>query len=457
MRLKVYTEKTLNLWPDLVDHHTILFIKKIQTQTMNIKKSVFYCLLLSLVSYGFNYHVGKAFIHLSAAFSIINILIALNNKSFKNISTETPTLFMIGALLASAITTLVYFVLYDNPTSSQKFSDFSYPILFFIIILPSLSMMEEDRNIVLYAGIISCVAMAGAGIVDFISHNSSAYRTSGSQNMPIIYASCVAILTAWMIAEFFRSLSDRRWLIMGFCLIAIISGFTAVLFTGSRGPIIACIATFIALLIYYKVSSPSGKSQTCFLLTTASLCIILSISLSTLEFIDNLKDRFQHGINNISTGFDNQKRKPTSTGIRLDMWEASLTVISDHPFTGIGSGNHQEYFRQLEQEKRININTETLISYDHMHNDFIQAWLDMGLAFGTIALLIIFYPTLLFIYKIKDSKAAIGGLAVCLIIILCGLTDVPLHRAPSLTLFLLVICLHLVLLNKKISPLKLEN
>jgi O-antigen ligase len=418
---------------------------------MNMKKSVFYCLILSLISYGFNYHIGKAFIHLAAVFSIINILMALKNTSLKNISAEKPTILMIGALLASAATALLYFTLYDNPASSRHFSNFFYPILFFIIILPSLNIMEGDKRIVLSAGIIGCIAMAGSGIIDFISHNHSAYRTSGFLNMPIIYASCVAILTAWMMAEFFRCLSDRRWFTMGCCFIAILSGFTAILFTGSRGPIIACVVTFIALLIHYKISSPSSKSQNYFLLAIASLCIILSILLSHLGFIDNLKNRFQYGIDNISTAFDNQKRKPTSTGIRLDMWEASLIAISDHPFVGIGSGNHQEYFRQLAADKRININTETVVSYDHMHNDFIQAWLNMGLVFGTIALLIIFYPALFFIYKLKGSEAAINGLAVCFIFILCGLTDVPAHRAPSLTLFLLIICLLLAQMNNQDS------
>lgn len=414
---------------------------------MKIKRCVFYSLLLALASYGLHYHVAKAFIHLAAFLSIINILFAIKDRSLENISFNKLTIRMVIVLLISATITFVYFMIYNNPISERHFSSMFYPVLYFSIILPSLKIESSDKQIVLYTGIFSCIAMASSGIIDFISSGNPAHRTSGFLNMPIIYASCMVILTSWISAEFFKNLTHKKWGIVSLCFIAICAGFFATLFTGSRGPIMANIIILAVLFVHYILSSTSKKRKIYSLAIFISTCFIVILFLPQPKLIDNIKGRFQHGINNISTSFEGGRRSFSSAGIRLDMWEASLISISDHPLTGIGPGKYSEYFPILEQEKRIDMNTSRIIQLDHMHNDFIQAWLSMGLIFGTMALFFILYPTLLFVKKIKNNALAIIGLSICFGFILCGLTDVPAHRASSLTLFLLLICIQLATLN----------
>jgi O-antigen ligase len=414
---------------------------------LKLQRAVFYCLLLALISYGFHYHLAKAFIHLTALLSIVNILLALKDRSLARISTSQPTILMMGTLSISAFIIFIYFMVYNNPISERHFASTFYPALFFAIILPSLKIEKTDKNIILYSGIIACIAMAGSGIVDYLSNGHPAYRTSGFLNMPIIYASCMAILTSWISAEFFRGLSNRRWGLASLCLVAICTGLSAILFTGSRGPIIASIIVFLALLLHYIMSLPSTKNKLYTFLILIGISSLIILFLPQSGSLDNIKNRFQQGIDNISTGFEEGKRQYSPTGLRLDMWEASLVTISDHPLTGIGPGSHAEYFSMLDQEKRININTSSVIRFDHMHNDFIQSWLTKGLVFGTMALFFIIYPALLFATRIKSYKLAIIGLSICSGFILCGLTDVAAHKASSLTLFLLLISLQLALLN----------
>jgi O-antigen ligase len=412
---------------------------------MKITRSVFYCLLLALASYGLHYHAAKAFIHLAVALSIVNIILAFKGKSLINISTSKPTILMIITLLVSATISFVYFMIYDNSISERHFASMFYPVLFFAIILPSLKIEKSDKNIILYAGIFSCIAMASSGIIDFISSGSPAHRTSGFLNMPIIYASCMVVLTSWISAEFFRSLSNKKWGLMSLCFIAVCAGFSATLFTGSRGPIIANIILLAALFIYYITSTPSSMSKKYFLLILITLIFAMTLLIPQSKTINNIKDRFQHGIDNVSSGFSEGKRPATSTGIRLDMWEVSFIAINDHPLVGIGPGSHVEYLAMLDQEKRININT--VIKYDHMHNDFIQIWLSMGLVFGTMALFFIIYPAILFSINLKNNESSVVGISICCSFILCGLTDVPAHRAASLTLFLLLTCIFLAVFN----------
>ena len=185
------------------------------------------------------------------------------------------------------------------------------------------------------------------------------------------------------------------------------------------------------------------------LLTLISISLFLSLLLlmSNHSFFDRIKNRFESGITNISTGFHEGKRAPTSTGFRLDMWEASLVTIYDYPLTGIGAGNHAKYFQALDQEQRINANTDKLMRYNHMHNDIIQAWLSMGVIFGTLFLLYILYLITFFFNQVNHQRSSRVGLFACVSFILCGLTDVPAHSAVSLTLFLLITSLNLSYIN----------
>jgi O-antigen ligase len=338
-------------------------------------------------------------------------------------------------------------MIYKNSISERHFSSMFYPVLFFAIILPSLKIKGTDRKIILYTGIFSCIAMASSGIVDYISNGRPGYRTSGFLNMQIIYASCMVILTSWISAEFFRSLINKKWRLMVLCFIAVCAGFFATLYTGSRGPIIAMTIVLFVLFIHYIISAPSSQSKKYFFMISITACSAIILLLPQSKLIDNIKGRFQVGINTISTEFKDGERLYSSAGLRLAMWEASLVAISDHPLVGIGPGSHTNYFPILAQEKRIDMNINKIINFDHMHNDFIQAWLSMGLIFGNIALFFIIYPLLLFITNTKNNKPVIMGISICFSFILCGLSDVPAHRASSLTFFLLLICIQIAILN----------
>jgi O-antigen ligase len=412
-----------------------------------MQRAVFYSLMLSLASFGLNYHVGKAFIHLAVLFSIINFILAIKNNTTSTLFTKQLSLVMTGLLALSASIIFVYFLIFKNPISIKDFSNTFYPILFFAIILPSLSINKNDKTIIFYTGIISCIGLAIPGIVDYT--NNGTQRTSGSLNMPIIYASCLAMISIWMTAEFFRNLSVRKWYQVTLCLIAMTLGFSAIFLTGSRGPIIASVLTFISLFIYYMRFNLSIKKAASLVFMLVGIAITMSIIIPQSALVDNLKNRFQLGYLNASSGLVEGKRKITSTGIRLDMWEASLVTISDHPLTGIGSGNHPDHFQMLDQENRINVNTNVLIRYDHMHNDYIQSWLNMGLIFGSISFLFIIFPTYIFTNNIRKNKYSLIGSSICFTFIICGLTDIPAHRASSLTFFLLLICIQIAILNSK--------
>lgn len=407
---------------------------------LNLQRMIFYSLMLSLISYGLNYHIGKAFIHIATLFSVLNIVLAIKNKSLKKLSIQQSTLITVSLLMASAAVTLIYYLLFDNHMSERHFSNMFYPTIFFAIILPSIKIEKNDNKIILISVVISSLIMAGSGILDYYFSQSSDHRTSGFLNLPIIYASCVVIMTSWTSVYFFKALSKKEWLMASITFFVLSSGITAIVFTGSRGPIIVNVIILIALFVNFLNSIPSKKQKISYSLFILSIFTIIALSIPQSK-LDNLQDRFQKGIDNLSTGFEKGKRPITSTGIRLDMWEASLVAISDHPLTGIGPGSHVDYFPILERDKRLDVNTDLIIKFDHMHNDFIQAWLSMGLVFGTLSLAFILYLLVFFLCLSKEKDVSIIGVCICSSFLLCGLTDVPAHNAASLSLYLLISCL----------------
>jgi O-antigen ligase len=201
--------------------------------------------------------------------------------------------------------------------------------------------------------------------------------------------------------------------------------------------------------VHFFIKIPSNNKKVPFILIFTRFILLVLIAGSNSPTFDPIKNRFEHGIVNVAAEFQEEKRKLSSAGLRFDMWEASLVTIYDLPLTGIGAGNHAKYFSILDQEKRTNVNTDIIIKFNHLHNDIIQAWVSMGVIFGSLFLLYILYLTIFFANQIKHKESAIAGLFVCIAFILCGLTDVPAHSAVSLTLFLLITALNISFLNSQ--------
>jgi O-antigen ligase len=415
---------------------------------LKIQRAIFYCLILSLIIYGINYHIAKGLIHLAVLLSTINIVLAIKNKSINNLSIGNPGILSLALLLLlSSAISAIYYMLYNNPAAERLFSNTFYITLSFSIIIPSIKVNKADGNILLYSAIASCIFAALAGIIDYISHGQSGYRTAGSINAPIIYATSMVLITTWVNVELFRSLLKKNWIASMLCFLGLCVGFVSIVLSGSRGPILASILIFVALLVHFFTKIPSNNKKTPFILIFTGFILLAMLSAFNSPIFDPIKNRFERGVVNVATGFQEGKRQATSAGLRLDMWEASLVTIYDHPFTGIGAGNHAQYFSTLNQEKRIDININSLMKFNHLHNDVVQAWVSMGIIFGTLFLLYILYLLIFFAYQMKYKESSIIGLFVCIAFILCGLTDVPAHSAVSLTLFLLITSLNISFLN----------
>jgi O-antigen ligase len=411
-------------------------------------------MIIALALYGLNYHVSKILIHVAAFLSAINIFIFIKDNTkhtLLNLIKSSITAKMSIIMLAAAAPTIISTLIYNNPITQRHEQNFAYPLIFFSIILLSLKIKESDYKIIFYAAVAGCINMALAGIYDYSQASSSSYRTAGTQNMPIIYATGMVLCTSWMIAEFFQRLQSNQWPTACLSLLALIMGFIAIVLTSSRGPMLAIAIILIILFIRYLIDLPSK----CKAISILALCIGL-VFFSTTAILntqkgEGLANRFQAGITNISKFMNESDRTTTSAGIRLDMWKAAIITTFQNPLLGIGTGTHHEYFSVLSKKDAIKSNMNSNRHLDHVHNDFLQIVMSLGLIFGFITLLFITYPTAIFIRLLRHNRVALIGLTVCCAYILCGLTDSPSIRANSLSIFLLILTLQLALVNSKVS------
>lgn len=421
---------------------------------MSLNRSIFYCLIFALIFYGLEYHISKSLIHIATLLSIANIFILIKNKTKKELSSilqqHSTVIKMSLIMMTAALITIISTQIFNNSIAQRHEKNFAYPLIYFSIITLSLRLKDEDYRTLFYAAIMGCISMAWAGIYDYLQAGYTSYRTAGTQNMPIIYATSMALLTSYMMAEFFERLKKHQWSSMLLCLISFLAGFTAITFTASRGPILAIVIIFCILLIRYFISTQSKRKFFAIFSFIIGLTIIASAITLNTHTGKSILNRFEVGISNIGKFMDKSDTSTTSAGLRLDMWKAAIITTYENPVIGIGNGTHHDFFADLHEEGVIKSNMNAIRNLDHVHNDILQILMSLGLFFGFITLLFIAYPAMVFLLSVNKKNSAIIGLTICLSYFLCGLTDSPSIRANSLTIFLLLINLLLLAPSNKL-------
>lgn len=185
------------------------------------------------------------------------------------------------------------------------------------------------------------------------------------------------------INEFFQT--KRK----GLLIISIIE-FIALILFGARGPLLSLVFYFIIKLILIKPFKKkfSAFCAVFFLILFGMLILpiateIFSRKLETKEIQSRTLTKFVAGSESM-----------LDVTNRFEIWNISLNMISERPILGWGLGGEYYTLGKRFGDNRID-NTST------PHNGIIQLWLNFGLFFGSIFLLIIVLP-FLNISKIKD-------------------------------------------------------
>jgi len=164
--------------------------------------------------------------------------------------------------------------------------------------------------------------------------------------------------------------------------------------------------------------------------------IIVGLFLSIIFFSQYNTEKFQNLTNFSRSSFES----------RIMIWKASLAILKDHPFLGIGPGNFQDFY--LDYQKKFPPYLEWAVPQPH--NLFLAFYLQCGLL-GLIG----FLWLILLFFKKGFRQLPIAVLtAVMIYILIHGLIDTPYWKNDLAVIFWIIVGLMTTIKN---SPPKAEK
>lgn len=114
-----------------------------------------------------------------------------------------------------------------------------------------------------------------------------------------------------------------------------------------------------------------------------------------------------------------------SVGGRFEMWRAAWHIFRQYPLLGAGTGSFR---KELDRWVRMGDVSPKVLSYDHPHNDYLNALSSWGLLGLLLYLLTMIYPLRIFVRSLLSgevSRKAAGFAGVIMIsgLLIFGLTE----------------------------------
>lgn len=227
------------------------------------------------------------------------------------------------------------------------------------------------------------------------------------------YAMLLGLLSLLSINWFARDPSWLRLLkVVGFAL-----GVLTSIGTGSRGgwliiPVVA------VLFIYFNRAEKQARVMLGMALTGA---VVAALVLLTPNLVSQRMSETAQDVQIFEQG-----KQDTSTGIRLQLYQAATEVFMLHPLFGVGPQGFTDQMRELMEAGRLTPAAADL-GRGEVHNDMLAKAAGMGI-FGVVSLLAIYLvPTYLFLRSRKSSESVVRRAA------LMGAVLVAAHAVFGLT------------------------
>lgn len=139
----------------------------------------------------------------------------------------------------------------------------------------------------------------------------------------------------------------------------------------------------------------------------------------------------------------------TSVGKRFEMWRAGWRLFIDHPLLGVGTGAYKVKTSELIQAGQV---APFIGTYDHPHNDYVDALASRGILGIVVLLAILLAPAWRFMRAIRSPERPIHAVAMAGILTVAGfaifaLTDTIFLHSMMITWYLIYMALFYALLD----------
>jgi O-antigen ligase len=211
-------------------------------------------------------------------------------------------------------------------------------------------------------------------------------------------------------------------------------GLVSVVAAGARGAWLAIMALFFLYMIV-------GLLKKKLALLVIPVLVVGATAMWVLQ--DNVgNERFSGTIAGIGKFIETGVITDHSLDLRIQTWRAAIEVIKEHPVLGVGSGTLEETFSGAVFKDKL------LSTFNHIHNDILQAWSALGIL-GLISILaLIAIP--IWAGVSHQSPATPYIIIIAVVFGINGLTDVPFLKTYSLKYYMMVVGLLLIIHQKNL-------
>lgn len=387
----------------------------------SLAKIIIGLLILALSIHLAWYHVSKTLMDIAGVLGIFYILIY--RKDLQGILEKKDWIWL--AILASLpLSYLLSYSLHDTALDFEHFKNTLRIVIIGSVTYLIFTLHPKYSAAALERAIVICTLSGGAAGLYFWSlHDFSSRSTSGT-NLIIIYASVLAGTTCVTLSILLnKTLKPHQCFLYAF---AMLLGIAGVIASGSRGPALGMAFIFTIIFLCNK-----NKYLKFFYL---SIMPIAFIALSQTQIMGSRLESMIHNIGSYFAEEGHEAARVTSSGIRLEMWYAALDYIPEKPLFGYGNQNLKNIFFA---DNRQNDYPLMMGSFEHVHNDILQAWLGRGLTGFFVLLLLFYYP-----YR-KTRLSSPGDGSNTYIIIsayaITGLTDLCMVHTTSLSFYIVAV------------------
>ena len=147
----------------------------------------------------------------------------------------------------------------------------------------------------------------------------------------------------------------------------------------------------------------------------------------------------------------------TSVGKRFDMWRAAWMLFLERPLMGVGTGAYQQYTDELIRQGRV---APFIGTYDHPHNDYLDALASRGIL-GLFTLLALFLiPVRYFLRATANEDRTLHALGLAGILTvggfaIYGLTDTIFLHSIMISWYVIYMALFYALIETRTEKINL--
>jgi len=278
-----------------------------------------------------------------------------------------------------------------------------------------------------------CSGTIGAAIIALIQRFAFGIeRVEGFTHHPITFGDLAVAMGAMSLCAL-TALRQTRFALLP--IVALFAGVAVAVLSESRGAWLGFLLVLPPLLKF------GGKMHGRVLWYGAGIVLLACVGAYFVPAL-GIARRVAEAVSEVNQYFTVQNAG-TNVGVRLELWKASLMMIAEHPWLGVGRDAFHASLQAMAAQGRLQ--HSTALEFSSSHNDVLNT-LATGGILDLSFLLLMYAGPLMFFWKVLKSssgeRAALGltGLVLVICFIGFGLTDVMFWLMITKVFYAMMVC-----------------